>query len=183
MLEPAALETVSCENCNTPNSINQKFCSSCSFPIAGTDEEKTKFRLTVSSRKRLLEDAKDKMKSAKTIIYIIAGLVFVTGLYQGLANDDFVTMIVNLIICLIYLILAAWSTKNPFGAILTAFIIYLTLNVVNAFFDPVTLVQGIILKIFFIAAFVKGIRSANEAKGYLAELEKLKAAPVGNESA
>lgn len=174
-------DAITCENCNHVNPGEQKFCSTCSFPVGGTEDEKIKFRLIVSSRKRLLKDATEKMKSAKNIIYVMAGLVFLTGLIQGIVNDDFVTMIVNLCISLLYLILAAWSAKNPFGAILTALMIYITLNVINAFFEPATIVQGIIIKIFFIAAFIKGIRSAKEAEVYLAELEKLKAVPVGNE--
>jgi hypothetical protein len=120
-----------------------------------------------------MAEAEKEAKTAKTIILVLAGFVFLMGLYQGLANDDFATMIVNLCISLLYLILAAWSNKNPFGAILTAFIIYITLNIVNAFFEPTSLFQGIFMKIFFIGAFIKGIRSAKDAQGHLQELEKL----------
>lgn len=171
---------VSCENCTTQNPWNKKFCSQCSFPIGGTDEEKRNFRLLVSSRKRLLSDANDKIKGAKTAIYILAGIFFVFGVIAGLVNEDFPTLVVNLCLCILFLIFAAWSTKNPFGAILTAFMVYLTVQVVNAFVDPVTIVSGIIIKIFVIAAFIKGIRSAQEGQGYLKELEKLKAVPVDN---
>jgi cell division protein FtsW (lipid II flippase) len=167
-----------CENCQANHENQQKFCSQCSFPIGGNEDEKRSFRLTVSSRKRLFSDAQDKIKSAKTIIYVLAALFVVFGLIAGFAQDDFSTMVVNIVLSLVFLILAAWSKKNPFGAILTAFIIYITLHVTNAFIDPATIPQGIILKIFFIAAFVKGIRSAQEAQGYLNELEKFKAAPV-----
>jgi len=79
----------------------------------------------------------------------------------------------------VYLILAAWCNKNPFGAILTAFVLYISLMVLNAFLDPVTLFHGIIIKIFFIGAFIRGTRSAQEAQTLMTELEKLKAAPVG----
>lgn len=173
-------QLMTCENCNAAIEM-MKFCPHCSFPIAGTDQEKTSFRLIVSSRKRLLSDAEDKIKSAKTIIYALAGVFFLFGLYTGFAQDDFANMIVNLTLSLLYLILAAWSKSNPFGAILTAFIIYLTIQMVNAFIDPSTLFQGIIMKIFFIAALIKGTRSAVEAQGFLKELTKLKAVPVGKE--
>jgi hypothetical protein len=172
---------VSCENCKTQNLPDKKFCSQCSFPFGGTEDEKRSFRLLVSSRKRFLSDANDKIKSAKYTIYILAGLFFVFGLIAGVVNDDIPTLVVNLFICLLYLIFAAWSTKNPFGAILTAFIVYATVQVANAFLDPATLASGFIIKIFIIAAFIKGIRSAQEAQGYLKELEKLKAAPIGNQ--
>lgn len=170
---------VSCEHCGNQFQT-QKFCSTCSFPIGGTDYEKQQFRSAVSSRKRLLKEAEEKMKTAKNIIYVLAGLFFIIGLYHGIANEDYITMIVNLFVCVLYLILAAWSRYNPFGAILTAFILYITLNVVNAFFDPITLVQGILWKIIFIGAFIKGIRSAQEAQNHINELSKVKAAPIGD---
>ncbi|HKZ36239.1 MAG TPA: hypothetical protein VJ184_01220 [Chryseolinea sp.] len=44
-----------------------------------------------------------------------------------------------------------------------------------------SIASGIIIKIFFVAALVKGIRSARESQEYLKELGKFKAAPVGNE--
>jgi hypothetical protein len=171
---------VTCENCSTQNPVEKKFCSQCSFPVGGTEDEQRSFRLMVSSRKRLLSDASDKIKSAKYTIYILAGIFFLVAGIAGWANEDIPTLVVNLCLCLLYLIFAAWCTKNPFGAILTAFIVYITILVINFFVDPSTLISGIIIKIFVIAAFVKGIRSAQEGQGYLKELQKLNAAPVDN---
>lgn len=167
-----------CENCHAVNHSRSNFCVECSFPIGGTEEEKTSFRLTVSSRKRFLSDARDKIRSAKNVIFVLAGIFFLFGLYTGFGLDDFPTMIVNLFLCVVYLVLAAWCSRNPLGAILTAFIIYATLMVVNLVIDPTTLFQGIIMKCIIIAALVKGMRSAQEAKGYLSELQNLKAAPL-----
>lgn len=177
--ENEPVESLVCENCAAEVNAHQKFCSQCSFPANGSEDEKRSFRLLVSSRKRFLKDANEKIKSGKIIIYALAGLYFVFGLFFGFANDDIATMIVYLVCTVIYLILAAWSSNNPFGAILTALIIYVTIHVLSAFVDPATIFSGIILKIVFISAFVKGIRSAQEAQKYLAELEKLKAVPVG----
>ncbi|HEY4656745.1 MAG TPA: hypothetical protein VIH22_19645 [Cyclobacteriaceae bacterium] len=181
MTEAYSTSLVDCEHCYASNEYGRKFCSQCSFPIGGTEEEKTSFRLVVSSRKRFLDDAKDKIKSAKTVIYILAGLFFVFGLVIGFVMDDFATMVANLSLTVIYLVLAAWCTRNPFGAILTAFILYVTLQVVNVLIDPATLIQGFVIKFFVIVALVKGIRSAHEAQGYLRELQNLKAVPVDNE--
>ena len=122
-----------------------------------------------------MDEAEKELKKPKIIILVLAGIVLVTGLYQGFVKDDFATMIVNLCISLLYLILAAWCSKNPFGAILTALIVYITINVINAFVDPASLFQGIILKIIFIGALVKGIRSARDAQEHLAELHKMNA--------
>lgn len=178
--EAPANDNITCENCGGVNVATQKFCSKCSFPINGSEEEKKQFRIKLSGHKFLREEAEKELKRPRNIILILAGIVLVTGLYQGFANDDFVTMIVNLFISLLYLILAAWVKKNPFGAILTALIVYITINVINAFVDPASLFQGIILKVIFIGAFINGIRSAKDAQEHLSELEKMKA-PVGND--
>jgi hypothetical protein len=170
--------TSDCENCSATVPNSQKFCSQCSFPANGSDSEKQSFRLHVSSRKRFLSDAEDKIKSSKYIMFGLAGLFLIVGLVLGFGADDFEGMIINIFCCIVYLILAAWCTKNPFGATLTALIIYATLMIVNAFVEPTSLYSGIILKIIIISALVKGIRSAQEAQKYLGELEKLKAAPT-----
>jgi hypothetical protein len=165
---------INCENCSTQLLDSVKFCNSCSFPVAGSEEDKRNFRLSVGSKRRQVKDAEEKIKSCKTVIYILAGILFITALVVGFTQDDYVAMIVNLCISLLYLILAAWSEKNPFGAILTAFIIYVTLILINFFVDPTTLFSGLLFKILFIGAFVKGVRSAKEAKDILEELEKTK---------
>jgi hypothetical protein len=169
----------SCGNCNFQNPSSQKFCSQCSFPIGGTEEEVRNFRLIVSSRKRLLSDAEDKIRSAKNIIYFLAGAFFVFGLITWFTSKDLAMLVIHLLMCILYLIFAAWSNKNPFAAILTAFIIYITLQVINAFADPVTIFSGIILKVIFIGALIKGIHSALEAQRYMKELQKFKALSIG----
>lgn len=171
---------VSCENCDTKNSTDKKFCTTCSFPIAGAEEDKRSFRLVISSRKRLLSDAADQIKSAKIVIYVLAGIFFLSGMIAWFSLEDLGSLVVNLCISLLYLIFAAWCSKNPFGAILTASLVYVTVQILNAFVDPTTIVSGIILKIVVIAAFVKGIRSAMDAQNYMKELEKFKSFPVGN---
>ncbi len=173
-------DVITCENCSATHASDKKFCSDCSFPMQGTEAEKTSFRLTLGSRKRLLKDAEEKIKSARTMIYVAAGLFFVSGLITYAVSDDVGTLLVNFVICLLYLILAAWSSRNAFGAILTAFTIYITVQVVNAFVDPATILSGIILKVILIAAFVKGIRSAIDARNLMRELEKFKAVPNGS---
>jgi hypothetical protein len=177
---PEPVNYITCENCSTQNASDKKFCSQCSFPIGGSEEEQRSFRLLVSSRKRLLNDAQDKIKSAKTAIYFLAVIFFIVGLIAGIANDDVPTLVVNFFLCVLYLIFAAWCSRSPFGAILTAFIVYATLQVVNAFLDPTSIASGLIIKVFIVIALIKGIRSAQEGQGYLKDLERLNAVPVDN---
>jgi hypothetical protein len=158
-----------CENCQAEVST-ETYCSSCGFPVNGNEEEKTNFRGKISSNKYWLAEAEKKIRESKIVIYVLAGITLIFGLIQGFSQDDTAGMVVNIIICLLYLICAAWSAKNPFAAILTSFIIYLTVQIISAIVEPVTLVQGLLWKVIFIGAFVKGIRSASEAQKHMKEL-------------
>lgn len=174
------LEEIKCPNCLSGNASDRKFCSQCSFPIAGSDDDKKQFRANVARHKFLVKNAEDKISSARTIIYILAGLFFLSGIFVWYTAESFEMLLVNLIIALMYLIFASWSNSNPSGAILTAFIVYLTVQFVNFMVNPASLFSGIILKVIAIVAFVKGIQSAFEAKQSLKELEKVKAVRGGD---
>lgn len=170
-----ATEEVHCESCSATCVAGQRFCTSCGFPIQGTEEEKGHFRTRISNAKYLLADANKKTRRAKTIILVLAGLSIFFGLVLGFGSDDFGSMVTFLFMGLLYLVLAYWCDRNPFGAILTAFIVYLTVHAVDFFLDPSSLAKGLILKIFFIAAFITGIRAAREAQQYHESLKKAKA--------
>ena len=168
-------ESLTCENCKAVYQANQNFCDQCSFPVGGTDHAKQSFRLHVGMHKQWLRDANKETGTSKIIIYVLAGIFLLMGLYRGFFVDDFTNMITNLVISVIFLVLASWSDTNPFGAILTAFIIYLTVQLYNFFLDPSTLFQGIILKAIIILGFAKGVRSAHEAQRLRKKLKELKA--------
>jgi hypothetical protein len=174
-----AVSNVTCEHCKAKNDSDKKFCSQCRFPMAGTDEEKSRFRSDVAKHLILLKDAEDRINKARNIILILAGLFVLFGVITFFGQEDTAGAVVNVLIAILYLGLAAWCRSNPFGAILTAFIVYLTVQLVNAFVDPATLLGGIIWKVIFIGAFVKGIQAASEARPLIKELEKAKVEPVG----
>jgi hypothetical protein len=166
--------SIVCDNCRAENPSTQKFCSSCSYPISGSLEDRQQFVVTIGKHKLLIKRAKEKISTAKIIIYVIAGFTFLAGVFAYFKYDDFTLMIVNLFISLLYLILAAWADKNPFAAILTAFILYVTVILINAVVEPGSLFSGILWKVIFIGAFIKAIRSAQEAQESMKELEKYK---------
>lgn len=176
ILPESTTATVNCENCTNPNPPDLKFCPICSFPVGGADEDKSQFRIRIMRNKQLIKEAKEKIQTAKIIMYVLAGLTFLVGVYQGFSQDNFSGLVVNCILSLLYLIMIAWVDKNPFAATLSVFILYITVNLFNAFFDPATLFSGIILKIIVIVGLIKGIQSAKEAQDGLNELEKVKAA-------
>ena len=68
----------------------------------------------------------------------------------------------------IFIALSFWVNKNPFAALLTALIVYVSLQLFLAIFDPMYVLGGLIFKIMITGAFVYGLYSAKA-------IERLKA--------
>jgi hypothetical protein len=173
-LQSDPIQTVTCENCKQEVDHENVFCPSCGYPVKGTDQQRYAYSVQLSRRKSMLGDAEKRIKEARTAIFVVAGLTFIGGLFVGISKDNSAAMVVNFILTILYLIFAAWCTKNPFGAILTAFIVYVTTIILNAIVEPATLISGIIVKILVVIALIKGIQSALEAKRLMQELQSSK---------
>lgn len=84
----------------------------------------------------------------------------VRQLRQKLRQENLIIFITNYFLAGVMAGLWFWSRKNLFPAIMTAFAVYLAVQVVNAIFQPSTLYQGFIFKIIFITLFISGIKTA-----------------------
>jgi hypothetical protein len=76
------------------------------------------------------------------------------------STNDILELSIVLFVALIYLALAFWSDKKPFIALLSGLLLYLTLIIISAVFDPISLVKGFIWKIIIISYLGKGLYSA-----------------------
>lgn len=103
------------------------------------------------------------IKTANRWMLILCGLFLVEGAIVGWISKEDVRLFVYLIyafLALAMLLLFFWGRRSPFPAIVTALCIYLALMALNAMVDPTTLIQGLILKIFVLGAFLGGIKAA-----------------------
>ncbi|MEJ2003611.1 MAG: zinc ribbon domain-containing protein [Cyclobacteriaceae bacterium] len=159
-----------CSKCNTPIPGDDVFCQSCGYPERGTEDQQRSYNLRISSRKRLLADAEKKVSHGKTALLVLAGLMVLYGLIMFVTSDDVPTLISALILSVIYVGLAIWSVKNPFGAMLTGLIVYITLWAVDILIDPSFIYRGILIKIIIISVFIKGLKSAREARALMQQI-------------
>lgn len=74
-------------------------------------------------------------------------------------REVYLVFAANYFLAAVMLGLFFWARKAPFPAMVTGLCVYLAVIVLNAAIDPKTLVQGIIIKIFFIGAMVSGIKA------------------------
>jgi peptidoglycan/LPS O-acetylase OafA/YrhL len=63
-----------------------------------------------------------------------------------------------------FVILALWTKKKPFNAIIGALILYGLLILLNAFIDITSVYKGIIFKVIIIVALFKGLSDARDAQ-------------------
>lgn len=162
---------------------NDKFCPHCAFPQQGTQFEMKSFIRKINQKKILLEEHKDKIKKARTVLYVLAVINAGLGILTSLNSEhEMAGIIVSVIIGLIFTGLGIWCNYNPFAAILTGFFVYVTLIIIGAVFDPISLIKGIVMKIFIISAFVYGYRAVRESQQLEKELADLKTATDFTES-
>jgi hypothetical protein len=67
---------------------------------------------------------------------------------------------INIGLSAMFLGMWVWARRNALAASVTALLVFITVIGVNAVVEPKTLAQGIIVKIFFIAALAKAISVA-----------------------
>ena len=107
------------------------------------------------------------IKKARNILFII-GIVMTAGDIILMAVKGFEYYDLPLVFTLDGIILASfiglgfYTKKKPFTAILIGLIIFLAIQVLNAFLNPASIMKGIFLKIVVISALVQALRGARE---------------------
>lgn len=126
----------------------------------------------------LLSDARKRTKQSIWVLAAVGVINVLFTLWYYFGEQNPMAAIIQGIIALVFFGLTAFAFRQPYKAILSGTIFYVLLIGILAAFDITTLFQGIVIKIFIVAALVKGIKAAKEAK----ELE-MKLAPSQSELA
>lgn len=153
-----------CYCCRNEYAESDKFCGTCGYPLQGTDIEKKKFSSQYVANLHEKEVVLARIKEARIILYVIAAFTTIQGLVVYFKEPNVALISINLIIVAIYVGLGFWATKKAFAAIFIGGIIYVSLILLNGFIDPTTLASGILIKILFIAAFVRASYGAYKYK-------------------
>ena len=107
------------------------------------------------------------IRNARIMLFVLAGL-FLLSLVGLLPFDDNPVKIVLAVIIVLfaaaYVALAFWTKKKPYTAILTALILFISLEVLSFLLQPASLFQGWILKLIVILLLILGLRNARESQ-------------------
>jgi len=132
----------SCSKCDTPISLETIFCAECGYPENGTEQDVAKFHANNVMQKNQHMDADKKIKSARNVLYVMAGIFLLVGFFNFFNDQDAAVLVSSVIIG----------------------VIYLTTIIISAIFEPATILKGIIFKILIIAYLGKGVYSASSIK-------------------
>ena len=158
---------VTCEYCSEIISAQDQNCASCGYPIKGNKDEQRQFISLKGRLKHELKELKTKVENAQITFYVLSGLFFFIGIgsYFTVKDSDVSLniLIVNLILCTIFLALAGWSKAKPVTCILMGLVFYIfsQIIVVLGGFIPF---KGIIIKGIVIVILIKGLVSAIDAE-------------------
>jgi hypothetical protein len=106
------------------------------------------------------------IRNARNILFVVAGIQLL-GLLTVKNEDDLarsITIGIIVFVALLFAGLAFWTKKRPFAALLTALILYGSLLILDAVFEPSTIYKGLVLKIGIIVSLISGLRNAKEAE-------------------
>jgi hypothetical protein len=108
---------------------------------------------------------------ALAILQLIGGLVIFAMTREQVEPLTANIMLIFLLgLAAIYFGLWVWGKKAPFAALLTALIIFLTVHLLDAVFEPANFFRGIIVKIILVGGLCTALKKAYTKKRE-AELE------------
>jgi hypothetical protein len=171
-------DPTTCYYCKTTGlKETDNFCPKCNFPQNGTQAEKKNFILNINNKQKLLADQKKAVNKARIVLYVLAGLNLLYGIvYCLVINESIPILMVCIIFSGTYLGLGLWSRKQAFPAILTGFLLYVSMLVISAILDPGTISGGAFFKLLIIVGFIYGFKGAKDSKKIEKELESIKEA-------
>jgi len=169
-LTPITEETVYCKSCTAQATANDQFCNSCGYPLKGTEDEQKTFLMDKSHKELNLDEAKRQVRRARNALYCVAGATMLSGLILYGLNKDGTLLLVNAILAVLFAGIGLWCTRMPLAGVITGTSLYALIIILNAVTSPLTILSGIIFKIFIIGFFIRGIKSAIEAEKLKKEL-------------
>lgn len=160
-------EALQCSLCAAAMEENYIFCISCGYPEKGSEEEQTKFHAHRILNIRKSSDARKGITGARNILFIIAAINMLWGIFYFFQNvQDISLLIYFTIISVIYLILGYWSQQKALIALILGLLVYLTIIVLGAIYEPSSIisVSSLLIKAFVIVYLARGINAALQIK-------------------
>ncbi|HEX5154601.1 MAG TPA: hypothetical protein VFW07_24310 [Parafilimonas sp.] len=161
--EPSA---VLCKHCTYVNETEFSFCTNCGYPLQNSLLEDV-FHKRIRQRTNILFKAESSVMFARIVLYVIGSFLFM-GIFFIFAENSrkYLVVLLALMLSGLFFFLAFWSRKNPFTALLTAFIVLIAFSAINIFsslvqsFTTLAGVTGMLLCLVLLFVMLRGVQAA-----------------------
>jgi prepilin signal peptidase PulO-like enzyme (type II secretory pathway) len=109
------------------------------------------------------------VKRVRILLFVIAGLqLLATFTAIDLPEpENWITIGLFVFLSGIFTVLAFWTKKKPYTAIITALSIYIALHALSAILEPASIIRGIIVKGIVIVMLISALKNAKEIQQWL----------------
>lgn len=169
-----------CPKCNAELEAGQAFCESCGEQLLDGAVRKSARRRSSKYARRHEKETMKKLLTARIII-IVVGILIILGAVisvpmlkkemhgEPIPPLGYAIIVAQLLLGFIFMGLFFLAKNKPFGATLTALILYVTLQLVSVALDPATLLHGWIIKVLIIMGLAAGVRASLTLRRFKAE--------------
>jgi hypothetical protein len=157
---------VLCSHCAYVNENEFSFCTNCGYPLQNKLLTEV-FNKRIQHRTNLLFKAKNAVIAARIVLYVMGSFLSM-GVFFIFAESSrkYIIVMMALLLSGLFFFLAFWSRKNPFTALLTAFIILIAFSAINIFgslvqsFTTLTGMTGMLICLALLLVVLKGVQGA-----------------------
>lgn len=188
------MATISCPHCQAENVAPAAFCEKCGKALPNTAD--TAPQVISGDAVATTELGKDvqaqqlhkRSRQASTALFAVAILQTLGGivLYFLFRDEPGVDvgvaktlLVVNLILAVIYAALGIWARSSPLPAAIVGLVLFLTVIIIGAVAEPISLVQGIIVKIIVILVLIRAIQAGVKHRQLTSQASGPGQSPVG----
>jgi len=150
-----------CKNCNAIFEAEPHTCTSCGFPLGGTDRERSAFIADKIIKKGHIEDAEKSLKQARAILFAIGGITIALTFFR---TQSFFTASLSVFLGMVFIIFGITAKKRPFLSLIVPLILLLLFYLVDAIIDPSSLVQGFLWKIIYVTVLTHSVIKVKRAE-------------------
>jgi hypothetical protein len=160
---------IKCPTCKSEYQNPVDCCSKCGYPFNGTDQERSSFVAQQIIKGGHIDDAKNSLKSAKAILFVIGAVNIIFSVLSGNVS----VIITGGIVGLGFIVFGFVVERSPFLFLVIPLSLLLLLYLADALFDPMTLIRGIGWKIAYITSLSYAIVRVKRAEKIKKESEYL----------
>lgn len=167
-----------CRHCVYVNEIKNHFCTNCGYPLLQEEGDFKLFRLRSKQRSDLLSQVNRHILRARVMLYVASAFFLASFGFLFSVNDRrYALTLAGVVLAALFFLLARWSTKKPFTAMLTSFIVVLTfctITIFGEFLTSFSTVQGlysIVCSMIMIYFLLRAVQAAYKGDLLKEEME------------